>query len=45
MEENTYAKLDDQKLKELKELEEKFGFALVAFETGNQHGTNEANSL
>ena len=38
MEGNKYAKLDDKKVKELKVLEKKFGFTLVAFDTANNQG-------
>ncbi|MBO2537181.1 MULTISPECIES: hypothetical protein [Rummeliibacillus] len=41
MEENKYAKLDDEQLKELQELEEKFGYTLIAFDTGNDQGVNQ----
>ncbi|WP_170061534.1 hypothetical protein [Rummeliibacillus pycnus] len=49
MEENKFASLSEEKLKELKDLEEKFGYTLIAYETGNfkgnQPGINETSSL
>ena len=36
---NRYAKLDPIKIKELKELEKKFGYTLVAFNTSNNQDT------
>ena len=49
MEENKFAPLNEEKLKELKDLEEKFGYTLVAFEKGtfkgNQPGISETDSL
>ncbi|MFJ8264181.1 hypothetical protein ACIQ4I_19910 [Rummeliibacillus sp. NPDC094406] len=49
MEENKYASLDDEKIRELKDLEEEFGYTLVAYEAGSfkgdQPGISEMNSL
>ncbi|WP_397536331.1 hypothetical protein [Rummeliibacillus pycnus] len=48
MEENKYASLNDEKLKELKDLEEEFGYTLVAYEAGafkgDQPRVSETNS-
>jgi len=49
VEDNNYASLNDEKLRELKDLEEEFGYTLVAFESGaykdDQSGISETNSL
>ncbi|MGG0655900.1 hypothetical protein [Rummeliibacillus pycnus] len=44
MEENKYASLNEEKVKELKELEEKFGYALVAYDTDATKGSQSNNS-
>lgn len=41
---NEYAKLNAEKVKELKDLEKKFGYTLVAFDTPNHQKTDQANS-
>ncbi len=41
MEDNKYAALNDEKLKELKKLEEKFGYTLVAYETKSHSGNSD----
>lgn len=34
MEENKYASLSEEQVRELKQLEERFGYTLVAYDTG-----------
>lgn len=48
MEENKYASLSEEQLRELKELEEKFGYTLVAYDTGTfreQSGNRDSSFL